>query len=490
MREIIIDLFAGGGGASEGIEQALGVCVDEAVNHDPAAIAMHLANHPSTRHHVEDVFKVNPMEVADGRPVGLLWASPDCTHFSKAKGGKPVKREIRSLAWVVIHWAQLVRPRIIVLENVPEFRTWGPLDENNRPDKRKAGMTFRLWCNQLRGLGYQVQFKELSAADYGAPTIRTRLFMIARCDGEPIVWPEPSHGPTGNLFGLKPYRTAAECIDWSLPCPSIFDRKKPLAEATLRRIAKGIRKFVIEAGDPFIVTCNHGGQEFRGCDLRQPMKTVTAARDAHGLVMPFLSKYYGGVVGTSVQKPAPTVTAIDHSAIVAPFLTKYHGAKAAETRGQTVNEPLRTMDTQNRFGLAVPFLSKFYGTNVGSDIQNPMPTITATGQHIAEVRAFLVKYYGCGIGQNCKTPVHTVTVKDRMGLVAVSGVDYQIVDIGLRMLQPRELARAQGFADSYVLTGNKTDQVAKLGNSVCPPIAKAIIEANVKLSEVIDAKVG
>jgi len=452
--ELIIDCFAGGGGASQGIEQALGRSVDVAINHDPEAIAMHLANHPNTLHYTQDVFEVNPFKVVGDRPVGLLWASPDCTHFSRAKGGKPVKKEIRSLAWVVIHWAATVRPRVIMLENVPEFRTWCPLDENNQPDKTKTGETFNQWSGQLKGLGYQVEFRELSAADYGTPTIRKRLFMIARCDGQPIVWPQATHAEPGNIFGLPAYRTAAECIDWTIPCPSIFERKKPLAENTLRRIAKGIEKFVINTGNPFVM------------------------------------KYYGGVVGSEIGQPLSTITAIDHNALIAPMLTKYHGGKAGEGRGQRLDKPLLVQDTQNRFGLVSAFLTKFYGTNIGSDMRQPVPTVTATGQHIGEVRAFLVKYYGCGYGQSVNEPLHTIVSKDRFGLVTVAGQKYQIADIGLRMLAPRELAKAQGFPVSYILTGTKSCQVAKIGNSVCPPIAEALVRANVKLMELENVKVG
>jgi DNA (cytosine-5)-methyltransferase 1 len=404
MRELIVDLFAGGGGASEGIEQALGVTVDIAINHDPEAIKMHKANHPGTKHFIEDVVKVNPLEVVADRPVGLLWASPDCTHFSRAKGGKPVKKEIRSLAWVVVHWAQLVKPRVIILENVPEFKTWGPLGDDNRPDHKKVGKTFNLWANQLRELGYNLDFRELSACDYGTPTIRKRLFMIARCDGQPIIWPEATHGEAGNLFGLKPYHTAAECIDWSIHCPSIFERKKPLAENTLKRIAKGLRKFVIETGNPFVIGIDH-------------------------------------------QRS---------NSAVAPFLSKYHGQKAHETRGQKLDEPLKTQDTSNRFALVSAFLTKFYGTNIGS----------------------------------VNEPMHTITSKDRFGLVTVAGQKYQIADIGLRMLAPHELAAAQGFPESYQLIGTKTNQVAKIGNSVCPPIAKALVSANVELEQIIKVKVG
>lgn len=507
-RELIVDLFAGGGGASTGIEQATGLWVDIAVNHDPEAVAMHLANHPGTRHLIEDVFKVNPMEATAGRPVGLLWASPDCTHHSRAKGGKPVSKKIRGLAWVVVKWAKAVRPRVITLENVPEFREWGPTmkvkirDKKTgrfktveKPDPKKKGMTFQLWSNQLRGLGYEVQFRELSAADYGAPTIRKRLFMIARCDGKPIVWPEPTHAAESSLFGLKPYRTAAECIDWTIPCPSIFGRKKPLAAATLRRIARGIEKFVINTGNPFIVTCNHSGDHFRGCDLNEPMKTITAARDAHGLVTPVLV----GIDHQSSQsaqwkadQPLRTITRENRFAVVAPFLTKYHGDRGGQSdgRGQVMDAPLRVQDTQNRFGLVSAFLTKFYGTTVGSDLRQPMPTVTGQGQHIGEVRAFLVKYFGQGVGQPLSEPLHTIKGKAHLGLVTVAGQDYQIADIGLRMLQPRELARAQGFADTYRLLGTKSSQVAKIGNSVCPPVARALVAANVKIEEVSKSRVG
>jgi len=270
-RELIIDLFAGGGGASLGIEQALGEYIDFAINHDPDAIEMHRTNHPRTMHYVEDVFKVDPRKVVNDRAVGLLWASPDCTHHSRAKGGKPVDNKRRGLAWVVVKWAEAVRPRIIMLENVPEFREWGPLDADNRPIKTKRGKIFNLWANRLRGLGYQVECRDLVAADYGAPTIRKRLFVIARCDGLPIVWPAKSHGP-----GLLPYRTAAECIDWSIPCPSIFERKKPLAEKALERIAKGIKRFVMDTNDPFVIAIDHkGGNGSYVWSAGSPLRTIT-----------------------------------------------------------------------------------------------------------------------------------------------------------------------------------------------------------------------
>ena len=431
-REIIIDLFAGGGGASEGIEQALRTYVTEAINHDPDAIKMHKANHPNTHHWCESVWKAKPLKVTQGRPVGLLWASPDCTHHSRAKGGKPVTNKKRGLAWAVTTWARLVHPRIIILENVQEFKEWGPLTKENKPDKLKKGMTFRLWANKLRGLGYKVEWKVLCAADYGAPTIRKRLFLIARCDGQPICWPEPTHGPGGELFKLKPYRTAAECIDWTIPCPSIFDRKKPLAKNTRIRIAKGLRKFVIEADEP--------------------MSTV-------------MSKEHDGIVMANLL-------AIDHK--------KGNGAYV-----YPATEPVRTITTENRFAAVATYLTKFYKTNIGSDMRHPVPTVTATGQHIGEVRAFLIKYYGTAVGQSVKKPLHTVTTKERLGLVTIQGQEYQIADIGLRMLTPRELALAQGFPASYILTGkSKSSQVAKIGNSVCPPIAEAIVRVNVKLLDV------
>ena len=501
MREMIIDLFAGGGGASEGIRMAMGFGPDLAVNHDQEAIAMHAANHPDTHHLIEDVYSVNPHKAVSGRPVGLLWASPDCTHHSRAKGGKPVSKKIRGLAWVVVKWAKAVRPRVIILENVPEFKEWGPLDKKNQPIKSKKGKTFQLWSNQLRGLGYEVQFRELSACDYGAPTIRKRLFMVARCDGEAIVWPPPTHGP-----GLLPYRTAAECIDWSIPCHSIFLTKeeckkdglnirRPLAEHTLDRIARGLKRYVLDAHEPFIVTCNHSGDHFRGQGLNEPMKTITAARDAHGLVVPYLAgiDHKSSHSGQwSINDPLRTVTLENRFALVAPFLSKYHGQSPSDDRDrcQAITEPVKTIDTSNRFAMVSAFLTKFYGTNIGSGMNESVPTVTATGQHLGQVQAFLMRYNGCGIGQDLKSPMQTVMGKDRFGLVTVAGEKYRIADIGLRMLAPRELARAQGFNDAYALIGTKTSQVAKIGNSVCPPVAKALVAANVKLKELSQKAVG
>jgi len=532
--EMIVDMFAGGGGASLGITQALGVPVDLAVNHDQDAMAMHWMNHPRTRHECADIYNVDPAQATAGRPVGLLWASPDCTHFSRAKGGKPVKKNIRSLAWVVVRWAKAVRPRVIILENVPEFRMWGPLTKDSVPDKRRKGETFKLWCEQLRALGYELESKDLRACDYGAPTIRKRLFVIARCDGRPIVWPEPTHWE-----GKLPYHTAAECIDWSLPCPSIFLTKeeakawgvrRPLAEKTLARIARGIRKFVIESGDPFIIKFRQGAT---GQTIHEPMHTITAgsyvkrpagAGHAMGLVTPYLYNLTHGGRLEKAEEPLRTITTAHRGekALVAPYLINYHGAKGQEARGQNLRDPLRTQDTFNRFGLVAAhmtryygqsvgssvdtpsptasaqnhdalvtsYLTKFYGTTTGSDPRQPMPTVTGGGQHIGEVRAFLLKYFNTAVGQSCREPAHTITAKHRLGLVTVAGHDYQIADIGLRMLTPRELARAQGFPDTYHLTGTKSCQVAKIGNSVCPPIAAALVKANVRLREAARADVG
>ena len=459
MQELVIDLFAGGGGASTGLEMA-GLHVDIAINHDPDAIAMHQKNHPDTVHYREDVFEVNPIKVTKGQPVGLLWASPDCTHFSKAKGGKPVKKEIRSLAWVVVNWAQLVRPRVIMLENVPEFRTWGPIGKDNKPDKDRAGETFNLWLSQLRGLGYHVEFQELRACDYGSPTIRTRLFMVARCDGQPIVWPEPTHGEPGNLFGLPAYKTAAECIDWSKPGYSIFMTKeeaaelrkktgirvvRPLAEHTMKRIALGVKKFILDAQEPFIVRIDHKSSKSGTMASSEPLRTVTCEN-------PF--------------------------AIVSAFIKQYNTPTGNGSRCYPADSPMNTVVTNNRFAVVSTYLTKFYGTNIGSDMSKPMPTVTATGQHIGQVSAFLMKYYGVGVGSAVSEPLHTVTTKERFGLVTIQGVDYKIADITLRMLTPRELANAQGFPADYILTGSKTSQVARIGNSVCPQMSQALASAN------------
>ncbi len=503
--ELAVDLFAGGGGASTGLEQALGRHVDIAVNHDPEAIALHTINHPQTEHYVSDVFEINPHVATRGRPVGLLWASPDCKHFSKAKGGKPVSKRIRGLAWVVVKWAKAVRPRVIILENVEEFQTWGPLTDDGMPCPERKGQTFQLWKEQLRALGYRLEYKELRACDYGAPTIRKRFFMVARCDGLPIVWPQQTHFAKP-AKGQQAWRPASDIIDWSIPCPSIFERKRPLADATCRRIAKGVMRYVIEAEDPFIVP---GGVSFItkfrsgsvGTGLDEPLHTVTAGGETKrmstgnvmGMVTAFLAKHYTGVVGSDLQDPIGTVTSVDHhSLITANLIHMGHGeGKAGGKRFshgiRDVEQPLNTVTASGcPAGLVTSHLVKLRNNQFGQSHDEPMPTLTAGGGHVGEVRSFLVKYYGNEQdGVSLREPLHTIPTRDRFGLVTVHGVDYQIVDIGLRMLTPRELYRAQGFPDSYIIDQKpdgspltKTAQVRMCGNSVCPPLAHALVRAN------------
>ena len=542
--ELVVDLFAGGGGASTGIEQAIGRPVDIAVNHDREAISLHTANHPQTRHFCSDVFEVNPLVVTEGQPVGLLWASPDCKHFSKAKGGKPVSKKIRSLAWVVVKWAKLAKPRVICLENVEEFQTWGPLGKDQRPCPQRKGQTFQRWVAQLRNLGYKVEWKELRACDFGAPTIRKRLFLVARRDGLPIIWPTPTHAKPKVPAGMKPWRTAADCIDWSIPTPSIFERSKPLADATCRRIAKGIMRYVVEAEQPFIVPGVAGtliqtgygerpGQAPRVPGLDKPLGTVVAGQK-HAVVQAFLAKHYTGVVGTELDHPTGTVTTVDHHSLVTAHLTKFRvgstgtamdepvhtvtagGTPRRPSTGNTmglvtanlihmghgegkcgtkrfshgirdVEDPLNTITAQGAAaGIVTSHMVKLRGQNVGAATDEPVHTISAQGTHHGEVRAFLVKYYGSDKdGQELPDPLHTIPTRDRFGLVMVKGEPYAIVDIGLRMLTPRELYRAQGFPDGYRIdTGaagepiTKTAQVRMCGNSVCPPLARALVDAN------------
>lgn len=520
--EIVVDNFAGGGGASTGIKMAIGRDVDIAINHDPAAIAMHRANHPLTEHYCESVWDIDPKTATGGRPVALCWFSPDCKHFSKAKGGKPVDKNIRGLAWVALRWAATVRPRVIMLENVEEFKTWGPL-KNNYPDPKQKGRTFNCFVNALRRHGYKVDWRELRACDYGAPTVRKRFFLIARCDGRPIVWPEPTHGDPANIEvkvgRLKPWHTAAECIDWSLPCLSIFERKKPLAENTLRRIAKGLQKFVIDNPAPFIVQVNHGGYNYRGVDLTKPFPTITS-KHGFGVVTPYVMVNQHQNAGSKVNTPLHTILTGNHHYLMLPHLIQYHGEKSTkEVRGQDLNDPLLVVDASNRYGLVATHLVKHYGGNYkgsGASMIKPMPTITtvdhnavvtsnviqlnksseqdlhkpfntitAGGGHFAEVRAFLIKYYGQACGQNLTEPLHTITTKDRFGLITVAGIEYQIIDIGMRMLMPRELFRAQGFSDDYIIEHDdkgkpypKTAQVARCGNAVPPQLPAALVRAN------------
>ena len=539
--ELIVDNFAGGGGASTGIEEATGFSVDIAINHDPKAIAMHKANHPNTKHYCEDVWQVDPVQACNGHPVGLAWFSPDCKHFSKAKGGKPKDKNIRGLAWVACRWAGLVRPRVIMLENVEEFKTWGPLNRGHHPIKTKQGKTFNKFVNQLQDLGYEVQFRELVAADYGAPTMRKRFFMIARCDKKPIVWPEPTHAPADSEAVkkglLKPYVGAYTQIDFSRPCPSIFDTSeqikekygikavRPLAPKTMERIARGLKKFVLDNPEPFIVQCNHGGDR-RPLDTKEPLPTITG-KHGYGIVEPYMIQI--GQTGftkdrsKNIQEPLSTIVSKNEHCLICPTLIQYHSETAqGEVRGQTIKDPIMTVDGSNRYGLVASFLHKYYdggykgaGESMenplptitawdhnsvvtanliqmnnhcdGKDIRQPLPTITAGDGHFGEVRAFLIKYYGQGTGQDIQEPLDTVTSRDRFGLVTIEGEDYQIVDIGLRMLEPRELYGCQGFPDDYIIdhdyTGKtypRTEQVKRCGNSVSPMIPNALVRANLR----------
>jgi DNA (cytosine-5)-methyltransferase 1 len=651
--ELIIDNFAGGGGTSTGLEAAFGRPVDIAINHDPEALAMHAINHPHTKHLCESVWDVDPIKVTNNQPVALVWLSPDCKHFSKAKGGKPVEKKIRGLAWVTLRWAAKCKPRVIMLENVEEFKTWGPLmqDENGdwKPDPAKRGKTFESFVRQLEGHGYRVDHRELRASDHATPTIRKRFFLVARCDGLPITWPAATHGapdsPGVRAGKLQPHRTAAECIDWSLPCPSIFARKRPLADATLRRIAKGIMRYVVDAKQPFIVGAGgpvysgkpvpanqpfgtlttenhravvvpsivpvtHQGSD-RSESVHEPFRTITGAQRgekalATATLTPFVMTNTTGHAGAAAESPLPTVTSAGNQALVTAFLNEHAnasnqrvmpadeslrticaqvkgghfsmvsaalvgvGGRAGDSRPRGVDEPTATITAKGDTAAAVAFLAKHYTGVVGSELIDPIGTVTSTdhhslvtahiqrdmgksighavdaplatttaggggksalvtsnliklrgtstaagmdepigtisaqGLHHAEVRAFLLKYYGTDQDPRLEEPLHTVTTKDRYGLVTIQGQDYEIVDIGLRMLAPHELYRAQGFPANYVIDEipdpkllfadghqvekdplslpriplTKSAQVRMCGNSVCPPLSEALIRAN------------
>ncbi len=468
---LIIDNFAGGGGASMGLEMGFGRPVDVAINHNEEALSMHQVNHPDTVHYCESVWDVDPVEVCSGNPVELAWFSPDCKHFSKAKGGKPVEKKIRGLAWVVLRWAAKVNPNMIMLENVEEFKTWGPITQSNQPCPIGKGKTFRSFIRQLEGHGYTVEHNVLRACDFGAPTTRKRFFLVARRDGQAINWPAPTHGKPcsdGVRNGsLKPWKTAAQIIDWSIPCKSIFNRKKPLADNTMARIARGIKKFVLENPKPFIVRIGQtgfGGDRMQ-YDINTPLTTVTTkaehclvtpaivpVQDNGELCMSFLAKHYGGGytgAGTNLSNPIDTITSVDHHALITSHLVK------------------------------------FRGNETGQGVDMPVPTITAGGLHIGEVRAFLIKYYGTDTGQGVDGPLHTIPTRDRFGLITVKGQDYQIIDIGMRMLEPHELFAAQGFPEGYIHNVkedgkplSKKAQVRMCGNSVSPPVVEALVNAN------------
>lgn len=573
--EIIVDNFAGGGGASTGMELATGRVVDIAINHDPDAILMHRTNHPHTTHYQASVWDVDPVEVCRGRPVGLAWFSPDCKHFSKAKGGKPVDKNIRGLAWIVLRWAGTVRPRVIILENVEEFQTWGPV-RKGKPVKKLTGQTFRKWLDQLRNLGYAVEWRELVAADYGAPTTRKRFFLIARCDGRPIVWPTPTYAPADSpevKAGLrKPWRSAAEIIDWSLPTPSIFDTKesirekynltaqRPLRPNTMARVARGVDKFVIKTASPFLVVVNHSG-EFRGQDPGEPLQTVTA-KHGYGVASPVLAPWTVTNTTNSTGHPAsePMDTARTGGGggqmFLSASLVQYHTEQGERVRGQGLDAPLLTVDASNRYGLSAVYLEKYYGTAtgqgageplhtitakdregvvaaslskfyggvVGAEMSQPLPTVTSI-DHNAVQMAHMVKLKGTNLGGPVSEPVQTITAggghfgvvttmvapvspgadlknwpkirellntycgyglkENEVILFQITGGLYFMADIGLRMLTPRELYRANGFPDDYIIdrdyTGKeygKAKQVARCGNAVPPPFATALVRAN------------
>lgn len=446
-KELFVDNFAGGGGASTGIEIAIGRNVDIAINHDPAAISMHKANHPTTKHYCENVWEVDPIEACDGNPVALAWFSPDCKHFSRAKGGKPVDNNIRGLAWVSIKWAMFVRPRVIMLENVPEIQTWCPLDTDNKPIKDRIGETFEGYISILttgikqdhpafleccsaigidtnsglakmlaEGLGYKVEYREIMSCDYGAPTSRNRFYMIARSDGNEIVWPEPTHAPPKSRSvsdgSKQPYKSIAECIDWTIPGNSIFGRTKPLCEKTMLRIAKGFKKFVLDEEEPYVVN----------------------------------RKYL-------------------------PYLIQYHSeTNSGEVRGQKVTDPIMTLDTSNRYALITPSIQ---------------PVGKKTSKNHRAVYAYLVKYYGQIEASSVDKPLDTLTTKDRFALVTVQEENYIIEDIYMRFLTPREMFNATGFPEDYIIDHDcdgkmysRAKQVARCGNAVTPPVATALVRAN------------
>lgn len=520
MKELFVDNFAGGGGASTGIEMAIGRSVDIAINHDPDAIAMHKANHPHTKHYCEDVWQVDPVEACEGNPVALAWFSPDCKHFSRAKGGKPVDKNIRGLAWVAVKWALAVRPRILMLENVPEIRTWCPLGADNKPIKERTGETFRgfilalstglpEWhpaykemCEALsiepnseeakrlqKGLGYKVQYRTLKSCDYGAPTTRKRFYLIARCDGKRIVWAEPTHAPRDSEAvkqGLKlPYRTAADCIDWTIPAKSIFERDKPLAENTMRRIARGIQKFVIDNPEPFIVNYKFNNEP-KGTD--EPLSTVTAVNN-HYLVAPTLIQYHSEtskdeVRGQELDEPLMTVdTAPRYALSVAHIMKNYGGGYKGA--GSAADAPLGTVTGIDHNSLVTAHIMTMRKNMDGQPVDEPLSTVSCSGAHHAEVQAFLVKYFSTGAAKSVNEPLDTITTKDRFALVTIHGEEYIITDIKMRMLQPRELFNAQGFPEDYIIDRDadghpytKTKQVARCGNAVTPQVPAALVKAN------------
>ena len=544
--EIIVDLFAGGGGASTGIEIATGRVVNVAVNHNPEAIRLHQTNHKFTEHYQEDVWKVDPKTVCKGRPVGLLWASPDCRHFSKAKGAALVDRKIRGLAWVILRWAGEVRPRVILMENVEEFITWGPV-RKGKPVKKLSGTTFEQFLKQLRALGYEVEYRELVAADYGAPTSRKRLVLCARCDGRPIVWPERTHAPADSQEvksgKCKPWRAAAEIIDWSLPMYSIFDSKaeikrkygvnavRPLADNTMRRVICGTDKYTIKSKKPFfLVPTGYGereGQAPRTHDPDKPLSTVVSTVKqnlAAPIVAPFIHQGKFQNAPQSVKNPLTTITSVGAHELAAANLVSYHADENSKARVNDLDGLLPTVDASNRFGLTMAFLTEYYGNGNPLPLDEPMRTVTSRDRE-ALIAAHVAEFKGKDKGQSAWEPLRTITAgggefgavatvierydgkrdldywpeirkllnkycgyklaDDEILLLVIGGTPYYIRDILLRMLAPRELYNAMGFPVDYIIdhdyTGReykKTSQVARCGNAVCPPMAEAVVRAN------------
>ena len=504
--EIIVDNFAGGGGASTGIELALGRPVDIAINHAPAAIAMHQVNHKFTEHYCESVWDINPKEICRGRKVALMWLSPDCKHFSKAKGGKPVEKNIRGLAWIALRWASTVKPRVIILENVEEFKTWGRIDKlTGKPNPKHKGETFRSFVNALKYHGYEVDYKELRACDYGAPTSRKRFVMVARCDGQQIKFPKPTHAPVeiAKEKGLLTYKSAADIIDWSISCPSIFERKKPLVSATMRRIARGLDKFVIKNNKPFLIPIGYGerkGQNPRVQDIDNPLSTVVSSCKQYLVkpqIAPFIEQANFQNMPVSVNKPLTTTTTVNHHRLVetkiAPFIEKgfggnYNGA------GASVENPLPTITTVDHNSIATAYIHKYYAGNyngAGSAINAPLDTVTVEERH-SIVKPTLTKfntYQNLGYWHQIREMLNTYLgynlKKDEILLFKINGQDYFIYDIGMRMLTPRELYNAQGFPVDYQIEFDfngkkysKKEQIARCGNAVCPPMAEAVVKAN------------
>jgi DNA (cytosine-5)-methyltransferase 1 len=503
--ELVVDLFAGGGGASQGIFDALGRHPDIAINHDEDAIAVHTRNHPTTKHYCQSIWKVHPLEAVGARKVGLLHASPDCRHFSRAAGGRPKWKSVRSLPGVVLTWAKYARPRVITVENVKEMTSWGPLLDDGTPCPKRIGRSFRSWVNRLRNLGYQVEWREVCAADFGVPTIRTRLFIVARCDGLPIRWPQPTHSKRPTMFEQR-WRSAAECIDWSIPCPSIFERKRPLKEATLRRIAEGVMRYVVNAKEPYVVDrrATHISQFYGtsgGAGMDQPLGAVTAQGEHHAVVAAHLAPltHQGTHRGSAMQEPVPTLTCANRGeqALISAILSGC-GGRAAQSPPKPVTEPFNTTTTKADQMLACAFMAQHNGGNDGHDIRDPLSTILSGGHHqqivaaqlspgeverAARVTAFLIQYYSNGgQWQSLASPLGAATTKARFGLVTVAGMP--IVDIGMRMLAKHELQAAQGFSPEYDMTDggrlSKTASIRLIGNSVCPGAAAAVVRANLK----------